>query len=77
MRFLDLLLAEGRILIDVYFCINAVDVLVRGDGPRVDFDLSRININEHLVNLLKLLDSLVEGLSLETQICADLASVCL
>lgn len=77
MCFLDLLLAEGRVLIDVDFGINAVDVLVRSYSPRVNFDLSRIYLNKHLVDFLKLLDSLVEGLALETEICADFASVCL
>ena len=52
------LLSERSILVDIDLCINTVDIQVRCHSPRIDFNLSRIYIDEHVVQFLELLDTL-------------------
>lgn len=71
MSFNDFLLTEVGILINVNLCINTVDIEIWSDSPWVDFDLSSINTQEHLVNLLELLNTLRVGFASEAKISAD------
>jgi len=67
----DFLLAEVGVLININLCINTVDIEIWRNSPWVDFDLGSVNFQEHFVDLLKLLNTLREGLASKVKICAD------
>jgi len=69
---LDGSLAEGSSLINVNLSINTVDVEIGSYGPWVYFDLSRVYLEEHFVNLLELLNSLSISLALKREVFANL-----
>ena len=60
--------------INVDLGIHAVDVEVRGHSPRVNLNLSRIYLDEHVVKLLELLDSLATRLSSQLEVINNLFS---
>ena len=68
----DALLSEKCVLVDIDLCINTVDIQVRCHGPRVDFDLSRIHFDEHVVQFLELLDALSASFTGKIEVVNDL-----
>jgi hypothetical protein len=57
------LLSEKRIIINVDLSINTINVLLGGNSPWVNLNLGSIELNEHLIKLLKLIDSLFSEFS--------------
>jgi len=68
----DLGLSESSILVHVDLSIDTVNIEVRGDSPRVDFNLGRINAYKHFVQFLELLNALLTRLSYQLEVVHDL-----
>jgi len=62
------------VFVDVDLGVYTVNVQVRGHSPRVNLDLSRIYLDEHVVKLLELLHSLVARLSSQLEVINNLFS---
>ncbi len=57
------LLSEKCIIINVDLSINTINVLLGGNSPWVNLNLGSIKLNEHLIKLLKLINSLISEFS--------------
>jgi hypothetical protein len=68
-------LSEFGILINADLCVDAVDVEVGSNSPWVHFDLGRVNINEHLVDLVQLFNALGVSFTFQSKVSADLVSI--
>lgn len=53
-EFNEFLLSELGVVIDVDLRVDAEEVVLRIGGPRVDFDLGRVELVEHIVEILDL-----------------------
>ena len=58
MRGDNFFLAEGSIFINVDLCVDAVNIKVWCDSPRINLNLCGINFNKHVIEALELLDAL-------------------
>lgn len=74
MRVHNVLLSIPSVFVNVDLGVHTVNVQVRGNSPRVNLNLSRIYLDEHVVKLLELLHSLVACLSSQLEVIDNLFS---
>ena len=75
MRGDNFLLAEGSIFINVDLCVDAVNIKVWCDSPRINLNLCGINFNKHVIEALELLDALGTCFVCEVQVINNLLGV--
>jgi hypothetical protein len=70
-------MSEESIVIYVDLCINAVDILIGGDRPGVDFDLGCVHLQKHFIQLDHLVNGLIPCLTCNVQLVNNASCILL